>query len=204
MKLLVIPTVIILSFLNACSLIGPRETGAKTYYVLQTPDCPAGDKSTALPGAVLIADTLASRLINSQRILFSRDSLTRGLYQFAFWLESPAARFPSLLLAKLECSPVFETQTRNATLAKADYLLNTELLEFYHDVSSHPSFARVKLRAELLDLHSRTIRSSLNISRDIQLEHADAANAAIGFNQATAQILAEITSWLGNIAGQKP
>ena len=188
----------------ACSIIGPRESGPRIYYVLEPGACSDGDSRTPHPYTLLIGDTSASRLINSQRILFSRDSSTRGLYQFAFWLESPATRFPNLLLSQLECAKLFRTQTRNSTLAKTDFILNTELLDFFHDVSASPSTARVNVRAELLDLRSREIRASRNFLRNIELDQADAAHAVEGFNRATGEIVAEIVAWLEEQMPQNP
>lgn len=184
-------------FLCGCSVLGPREQGPRTYYVIEPAACSSDTAHTPHPYTLLISDTSASRLINSQRILFSRDSATRGLYQFAFWLESPALRFANLILQRLECARLFRTQTRNTTLARADFILNTELLDFYHDVSASPSFVRVDLRAELLDLKSREIRASRSFVRSLKLQQADAPHAVDGFTRATDEILNEMLLWLG-------
>jgi cholesterol transport system auxiliary component len=65
---------------------------------------------------------------------------------------------------------------------RGDLLLDTELVEFYHDASSEPGQVRLVLRAELVDLKQRTLLGRRVFEQQVALTSFDAAGAAQAAN----------------------
>ena len=83
--------------------------------------------------------------------------------------------------------------------ALGDVLLDTELVEFYHDAASQPGRVRLVLRAELVDLKQRTLLGRRVFEQQVPLATYDAAGAAQASNLAVSQALDELTAWLASL-----
>lgn len=172
------------------------DSVAVIYYVL--------DDATALPGkpasnpaapTLLVLDTAASGFYDGDALVFSRAPGTRGQYQFARWTERPGKRFADLLRARLDAQGAWRIAGAGGYV-RGDRLLDTELVEFYHDASSAPGTLRLVLRAELVDLSSRALVSRRVFEQNVPLASYDAAGAARAANEATARTLDEVSAWL--------
>lgn len=186
-------------FLTGCVNldIAQEKTPAVVYYVLDAPTT-AATTAQADPRTLLVADTTATAFYDGDALVFSRSPGTRGQYQFARWTERPGKRFADLLRARLQ--PEFAAITAAGGYVQGDLLLDTELVEFYHDAETEPGSVRIVLRAELIDLKQRKLRAQQSFEQRVALARYDAAAAAQGFNQATATLLDAVAVWL---AGQK-
>ena len=81
---------------------------------------------------------------------------------------------------------------------RGDVLLDTELLEFYHDASQNPGHVRLELRAELIDLKKRTVLGRRIFAQNIPLDSFDAAGTAKASNVAVSRTLDELSAWLAS------
>jgi len=82
---------------------------------------------------------------------------------------------------------------------RGDMLLDTELIEFYHDAVSQPGHVRLVLRAELVDLKQRKLVGRRIFEQQVALASHDAAGAAQASSQAVSQALDELTAWLASL-----
>ena len=82
---------------------------------------------------------------------------------------------------------------------RGDMLLDTELLEFYHDAASAPGQVRLVLRAELVDLKERTLLGRRVFELGAPLTTYDAAGAAQASNLAVSRALDDLTAWLATL-----
>lgn len=172
------------------------DSASVTYYVLDDAS-PAASRQPPAPGAptLLVLDTSASGFYDGDPLIFSRVPGTRGQYQFARWTERPGKRFADLLRARLDAQGAWRVAGAGGYV-RGDRLLDTELVEFYHDASSSPGTLRLVLRAELIDLNSRALISRRTFEENVPLARYDAEGAARAANQATANTLDALTAWL--------
>lgn len=182
-------------FVSGCSII-PDSPGPTTYFVLEAPQCGSKPATKAADLRLLLTPMTAGARLNSQRMLFSRDSLSRGSYQLAMWNETPPNRLSTLLLNRFECDGLFRSVTMRSLSTAADLALHSELLEFYHDLSVTPSEVDIEARVELVHLDNRVIVAAERFQKRVPVELENAQGAAAAFNAGSAALTEEIAAWV--------
>jgi len=181
------------------SLGSSNETPAVVYYVLHDPAPPAVDMPVrAGAPTLLVLDTATGSFYDTEQLIFSQTPGTRGQYQFARWTERPGKRFAELMRVRLDRQGAWHVSAAGGYV-RGDLLLDTELIEFYHDAVSQPGQVRLVLRAELVDLKQRKLLGRRVFERQVELATYDAAGAAQASNQAVSQALEELTVWLASM-----
>ena len=146
---------------------------------------------------LVVLDTTTSGFYNADHLVFGRSAETRGQYQFARWTERPGKRFADLMRARLDRMGAYHVATPGGYV-RGDLLLDTGLMEFYHDASSEPGRVRLVLRADLVDLKQRKLLGRRVFEQQVALTSFDAAGAAQASNLATSQVLDALTAWLAS------
>jgi len=185
--------------LAGCVNFGDKANAvAVTYYVLDDAT-PAAAHPAPAPDAptLLVLDTTASSFYDGESLVFSRAPGTRGQYQFARWTERPGKRFADLLRARLDAQGRYRIASAGGYV-RGDRLLDTELVEFYHDASSVPGTLRLVLRAELVDQGKRALVSRRTFTENVPLTSYDAEGAARAANVASARALDALSAWLAS------
>lgn len=187
------------ALLAGCVNLGVGSRGefpAVVYYVLDDAQPPADPVPVPASAPVLLVlDTATGGFYDSDQIVFSRAPGTRGQYQFARWTERPGKRFAELMRARLDRQGTWNVSAAGGYV-RGDVLLDTELVEFFHDASASPGRMRLVLRAELVDLKQRTLLGRRVFEHEVALASYDAAGAAQAANQAVRRALDELTAWV--------
>lgn len=171
------------------------ESPAITYYVLE--DSAAVERAPAPdPRTLLLLDTQTAAFYDTTNLAFARTPATRGQYQFAHWTERPGKRITELLRTRLAAWGGFAGVAVAGGPIRGDLLLDTRLVEFYHDVATPPGSVRVTLDAELVDLATRSLVARKRFEHRAAVADASAEGAAAGFDRATAAVLDELVAWL--------
>jgi cholesterol transport system auxiliary component len=188
------------SLLTGCVNVGNRsEMPAVVYYVLNDAQ-PAVDVAPLRAGApsLLVLDTTTGSFYDTDQLIFSRSAGTRGQYQFARWTERPGKRFANLMRDRLDRLGTYQVAAAGGYV-RGDLLLDTELVEFYHDAASQPGQMRLVLRAELVDLKQRRLIGRRTFEQRVPLASYDAAGSAQASNLAVSRALDELTAWLATL-----
>jgi len=169
------------------------------YYVLNDP-VSATDPAPLRADAktLLVLDTTTGSFYDTDQLVFSRSAGTRGQYQFARWTERPGKRFADLMRTRLDRQGAWNVSAAGGYV-RGDMLLDTELVEFYHDATSEPGQVRLVLRAELVDLKQRTLLGRRVFEQQVPLKSYDAAGAAQASNLAVSRALDDLTAWLSTL-----
>ena len=144
---------------------------------------------------LLVLDTTTSGFYDSDQLVFSRSAGTRGQYQFARWTERPGRRFAELLRARLDRLGRYRVAPAGGVV-RGDLMLDTRLVEFYHDATREPGQVRLELRAELVDLKQRRLLGRRTFEQQVPLTTYDAAGAARASSQAVGRVLDDLSGWL--------
>ena len=191
--------------LAGCVNFGTPGSSAVVYYVLNDggAQAPRGapvatqaeTRDRASAPTLLVLDTTADAFYDTDALVFSRSADTRGHYQFARWTERPGKRFAELMRARLEAQGAWRVATAGSYV-RGDMLLDTALVEFYHDARNAPGEVRLVLRAELVDLRQRTVRARRVFEQQVPLASYDAAGAAEASSVAVGRVLDDLADWL--------
>jgi cholesterol transport system auxiliary component len=158
---------------------------------------PQGGMESYAP-TLLVLDTTTGGFYDTDQLIFSRSPGTRGQYQFARWTERPSKRFADLMRARLDSQGIWHVSAAGGYV-RGDVLLDTKLIEFYHDASSNPGEIRLELHAELVDLKRRTLLGRKAFEQQVPLQTFDAAGAAQASNVAVGRVLDELAAWLATL-----
>lgn len=176
-----------------------RNAPPIVHYVLRD-NAPVPQPSAAPdPRTLLVLDTATSTFYDIDTLAFSRSPNTRGYYQYARWTERPGKRFAELMRARLEAQGSFATVAAAGGHVRGELLLDTEIVELYHDASDAPGSVHVVLRVELIDLKNRSLIGRTLLEQRVEASSYDAAGAAEAFNLATGRVLDELLVWLDQI-----
>lgn len=185
------------STLSGCVSLGDSaDTPAAVCYVLNdSAPAAAATQSPATVTPLRVLDTTTGSFYDTDRLVFSRSADTRGHYQFARWTERPGRRFADLMRARLDHQGGWNVSAGDGHV-RADWLLDTELVEFYHDAASNPGQVRLVLRADLVDTRQRKLLGRRVFEQQVALASYDAAGAAQASSQAVSRVLDDLTGWL--------
>jgi cholesterol transport system auxiliary component len=147
---------------------------------------------------LLVLDTTTGGFYDTDQLVFSRSAGTRGQYQFARWTERPGKRFADLMRERLDRQGMWRVSAAGGYV-RGDVLLDTELVEFYHDARSEPGQMRLVLRAELVDLKQRKLLGRRVFEQSAPLATFDAAGAAQASSRVVGRALDDLSAWLANI-----
>jgi cholesterol transport system auxiliary component len=204
--------------LTGCVNFGDQpDTPATVYYVLNDSalkdadplraKVPQGGMESYVPAVapagadaptLLVLDTTTGGFYDTDQLIFSRSAGTRGQYQFARWTERPGKRFADLMRARLDHEGTWHVSAAGGYV-HGDVLLDTELVEFYHDAANNPGKVRLELRAELVDLKQRKLLGRRVFEQQVPLTTYDAAGAAQASNLAVGRALDDLTAWLASL-----
>jgi cholesterol transport system auxiliary component len=212
-----LPLIALVLALSGCASLGQNTSStAVVYYVLNdagpqaTPTPPlAGAPKDADPlrakvpqgrvesnaRTLLVLDTTAGGFYDSDQLVFSRSAGTRGQYQFARWTERPGKRFADLLRARLDRLGRYRVVAAGGYV-RGDLMLDTRLVEFYHDATREPGQVRLELRADLVDMKQRTLLGRHTFEQQVPVTTYDAAGAAQASSLAVSRVLDDLTGWL--------
>ena len=186
--------------LSGCLNVGNGSTSPTVvYHVLKDP-APAAEAAPLRADAptLLVLDTTTGSFYDTEQLVFSRTPGTRGQYQFARWTERPGKRFADLMRARLDRMGSYQVAAAGGYV-RGDLLLDTELVELYHDAANAPGHLRLVLRAELVDLRQRRLIERRVFVQQVPLASYDAGGAAQGANQAVGRTLDELAAWLAAV-----
>ena len=186
--------------LSGCLNLGDAsQAPAVVYYVLN--DVAPAAAAPPLPATaptLRVLDTTTGNFYDTDQLVFSRTADTRGLYQFARWTDRPSKRFAELMRARLDSQGVWNVSAGGGYV-RDDWLLDTKLVEFYHDAVSNPGQVRLVLRADLVDIKQRKLLGHRVFEQQVPLTSYDAAGAAQASSLAVSRVLDDLTVWLASL-----
>lgn len=200
-KIVWLPLVLAMSGCVNLGLGGDKDASPIIYYVMEDAGRSIPDLAPASL-TLLMADTEAGAFYDTDEMAFSNQSGTRGYYVFARWTERPGKRFTDLMLGRLEREKVFAAVAQSGSNTRGDWLLTTDILELYHDAAKQPGLVRFELRAEVVDLNSRSLLARKTFVQSVPASSYDASGAHKAFNEAVTRTLNEMSEWLKKLSAK--
>lgn len=181
--------------LSACINLGvDKNAPPLTHFVLDDLGRTA-PAHTPRPLTLVVLDTQVPAFYDTDSLAYSDQTGTRSYYRYARWTERPGKRFTELLNLRLERENLYAAVVGDGQV-RGDWLLETELLEFYHDATHPPGTAKVLLRADVVDLATHKLVGHKLFSASADLASFDAAGAHEGFTQSATRLLDDLMDWL--------
>ncbi|MEA3455555.1 MAG: ABC-type transport auxiliary lipoprotein family protein [Campylobacterota bacterium] len=133
----------------------------------------------------------------SSSIYFSYSKIEEGSYQNAIWSSSNSQLLIAGIIRALEKGGVFKTVIDYNSLANTDYLLETEVYDFYHKVRKNLSVSVVSIRFDMIDTDNNRLVKSRKFSYEIPTGTVDALGYVKATNRALEKLAVDLVRWLG-------
>ncbi len=133
--------------------------------------------------------------LGSSRIYYKRDGIT-SYYLYSSWEQSLNRLIYSKLIKSLESSGSFKSVVGYSSYAKADLVLETQILDFYHIVKGDESYADIKFSVKLIDESSGKILKDKIYSYNIKVKELNAKGFITAAQKAVNMFLEDLSSSL--------
>jgi len=186
--------------LAGCGGLSITNTSPKIdYFVLQDLALPASPTAAVAPRSnrvLLIASITPQALFDSERMVFTKDGISRSYYQFANWSERPAQSLAVLAETRLSQVGGFRAVTQSTSAVKGDLLLTLRLNELTHDDSVSPGVIRLGVTSDLVDWRTRELVARRVFTRSVAVASRDSIGSAQAANRAITTMLDELSPWV--------
>lgn len=188
---------LILSLFSGCSSTSP----AVSEYTIH-PSYSSSESTTAAayPTTLKIVtlETLSS--LNSKSVRYTQPNDETGGYLYGRWSDTPSVMLTRLLVSSLERQNLFSVLMTASSNAKADWVLESELMAFEH------RFNRDGTSQGLIDISCRVIdvktKQPISAKRFVILNDApsnDIQGGIIALQKSSDELIAQQSSWLFTI-----
>jgi cholesterol transport system auxiliary component len=181
-----------------CTLL-PNEPGEplRTYVLTLEPGASNPWPSCPLPnGALLVTLPREQAGFNTTGIAYLQRPHEIKYYAYNEWAEPPSRLLVPLLVQGMEKTNCWATVAQPATAVRADYRLDTEILNWQQEFFPNSSRVRLALKAQLVDAQKREVISARRFEIVEEAPSDDAYGAVVGINRAAARLLKEIAQWI--------
>ncbi len=183
-----------------CGSLSLTNTSPKIdYFVLQDLALPAASTAGTPPRnsrVLLIASSTSQTLFDSERMVFTKDGISRSYYQFANWSDRPARSIATLAETRLSRVGGLKTVAQSTSGVRTDLLLSLRLNELTHDDSVSPGVVRLDMTADLLDWRTRELIARRTFSQKAAVDSRDSIGGAQASNRAVTAVLNELSLWI--------
>ena len=192
--------------LAGCGSLSITNSSPKIdYFVLQDLALPA-PSTTPAPArssrGLLIASSTSQALFDSERMVFTKDGISRSYYQFANWSERPPQSLATLAETRLSRVGSFRAVTQSTSGVKADLLLTLRLNELTHDDSVSPGVMRLEVTADLVDWRTRELVARRVFVGAAAVASRDSIGGAQAANRAITTMLDDLSPWVESNAAR--
>lgn len=144
---------------------------------------------------LMLATGTTPTLFDSERMVFTRDGVSRAYYHYANWSERPGRRMARMAESRLAQDPYWKAVVSTVAGVRGDLLLTLSLEDLTHDDSSAPGQMNVTCMAELLDWRQHRFIARTRLRRSVVVSSRDAKGAAAAASQAVSLLLDDLTAW---------
>ena len=192
--------------LAGCGSLSITNSSPKIdYFVLQDLALPA-PSTTPAPArssrVLLIASSTSQALFDSERMVFTKDGISRSYYQFANWSERPPQSLATLAETRLSRVGSFRAVTQSTSGVKADLLLTLRLNELTHNDSVSPGVMRLEVTADLVDWRTRELVARRVFVGAVAVASRDSIGGAQAANRAITTMLDDLSPWVESNAAR--
>ena len=190
-----VTTLALLVLLGACASFTKKEPFT-TYSPRYTPaQANASASATPVRWQLLIDTPLASDTLDSSRMLVMPSPGALETYRNARWADTTPLLLRSLLIQAFQDSKRIEGVGAVTSAIHGDFLLTIDLYDFETQYRDGAPTAVIRLNAKLTDFSVNRIRAAHMFEVAAPVAGAQAADAAVAFENALGQLLPQMVEW---------
>ncbi len=184
---------VVVLLIGGCSPLQPVKLSSVSSYAIEAQFTP----STAATGelTLLISSTSARSGFESSRMIYLKKRHEIEYFTQNQWVDSPARMLAPLLLQALESTGKYRAVIPLRSAASADLRLDTEIVRLQQEFLTKPSQVRFTVRAQLVDLRSKSVLATREFDVIEKAESDDPYGGVIATNRAVQIMLQQIADF---------
>lgn len=150
--------------------------------------------------ALKVLTPRSSPSIASRNIFYQENEFTQYPYAYSKWNDAPNKMFSTLFLSCISKSEIFRAVLPSQSKGKSDFLLESMILEFYHNINSDGSSdGRVRIEFYLIEAKDGRVIATNELFSKVSSKTLDAKGGAIALNDAAKSVVLDLTQWLSSL-----
>lgn len=183
----------IISLLSGCSLFGPVQGPTKTYVINTVPH--AAHTKAKSGTTVLVSAVESNAAYATPQMAYSEHPYQLAYFAKNSWAETPGQMLQPLIVQTLQNTHHFHAVTMSPSLAKANYVLNTQLIELKQVFSVCKSEIHLTLRAQIMSAADFHIVATKEVRVIEPAPQRNPYGGVIAANRAVANALTQIANF---------
>ena len=185
--------------LNACGILSPAVTPTvKQYQITAAAAASDAPACKAVNSAILqVSQVQVFAPYDTKNMYYSESQYQLNNYSLNQWATQPSSMFTQAVLQKLLQSCIYSNVVSSDFVATAKYRLVMQLMDFKQIINGNDASMNLTLLAELIDNTTNQVIKSKTFS-ETSPTTPNAQGYIAGANAATAQLLSDLTAWLGS------
>jgi cholesterol transport system auxiliary component len=179
--------------LVSCSVLSPVKTDPIKEYIIDV--SPYVHKSRSTSKAMAVSMPMSDRFYQSKNMVYSTRAYEFKSFAKNRWVESPMQMLQPLIIQALQNTHHYKAVAPAIGVGQFDYIINTQVLEFYQDFCVRGSVFKLKLRAQMIKVANGKILASKEFTAIQPALCPNPYGGVIAANQATSKILTEMAAW---------
>lgn len=157
-------------------------------------------KKTKSSKALKILTPRSSSAIASRNILYQENEYTQYPYAYSRWNGALNNMLGTLFLSCISKSENFRAVLPSQSKGKSDFLLESMILEFYHNINlDGSSDGRVRIEIYLIEAKGGRVVATKEFFSKVSSKTLDAKGGAMALNDASKSVVLNLTQWLSSL-----
>lgn len=190
-------TALTLLLLCSCSVFSPVSVDSQNKYILNQLPHPDVKKSTRHV-TLFVAQPDAETYYKTNQMAYRTRPYQIAYYAKNVWLSPPADMLQPLIIQSLQNTRHYHAVIEPGIDGRYDYVLNTQIQELLQDYSFSPCLLRLTVKAEIIRMANYKIIATKQFVIKIPIAQASPYGGVIAANQATAEMLRQLTRFCLN------
>jgi len=158
------------------------------------------EKNTKSSKVLKVSKTKSTAAIMSRHILYQEKEFVQNPYAHSKWSDTPNKVLTSLFISCINKNSVFKSVLPSHSKGKADLLLESRLLEFYHHINSdRSSEGRVRIEFYLIEPKSGEVIATNEFMYKVTSKTLDVNGGVSALNDASKAVALSLAQWLSSL-----
>ncbi len=179
--------------LTACSIFSPLKPDCIKEYRVDV--IPYVVKSHPTYKTIAVSIPTANRMYQSKEMIYSIRPHEFNEFAKNRWVASPMQMLQPLIIQSLQNSHHYKAVAPLTGIGRFDFVLNTQLIDFYQEFCGPGSVFKLTMRAQMINAATGKIIASKTFTVVQPAPFPNPYGGVIAANQAVAIMLSELSRW---------
>lgn len=180
--------------LTACSLFSPVKTECIKEYMVDVKPYSLKYKHTTFK-TIAVSVPTTHRIYQGKQMLYSVRPHELSEFAKNRWAEPPVQMFQPLIIQALQNTDHYKTVAPAISVGRYDFLLNTQIVDFYQDFCEFGSVFKLTLRAQIIRISSGRVVAGKEFTVIQPAPRPNPYGGVIAANLASEKALSELAAW---------